>query len=95
MKEPVLSWVLVYGGATLHFVANWWEHSRKVAKIGPVEFAKQDIPGAVFAVLAATISGFILPQLGPLVGVTGPLGALTAGYMATSLGTKLTPAKKE
>ena len=90
MNESHLSWLLIFGGTALHFLANWGEYWRTVAKVGPVEFAKTDLPGGMFAVLASLLSGFVLPQLGPIIGVEPPLGAIAAGYMSASLGSKIT-----
>lgn len=94
MNEHNLAWLLIAGGAALHFLANWGEHWRTVAKVGPVEYFKLDIPGGIYAVLAAGLSGLVLPQLGPIIGVEPPLGALAAGYMSASLGSKVTALAK-
>ena len=90
MTNNYLPWLLIFGGTALHFLANWGEYWRTVAKVGPVEFAKTDLPGGMFAVLASLLSGFVLPQLGPIIGVEPPLGAIAAGYMSASLGSKIT-----
>jgi hypothetical protein len=90
MTGDKLSWLLIFGGTALHFLANWGEYWRTTAKVGPVTFAKTDLPGGMFAVLASAMSGLVLPQLGPIIGVEPPLGALAAGYMSASLGSKIT-----
>ena len=95
MNEQHMAWLLVFAGAALHFLANWGEHWRKVAKVGPVDYFKLDIPGGIYAVVATGISGVVLPQLGPIIGVEPPLGAVAAGYMASSLGSKLTAMAKQ
>ena len=90
MNEHNLAWLLIFGGTILHFLANWGEHWRTTAKLGPFEYAKLDLPGGIYAVVASGISGLILPQLGAIIGIEPPLGALAAGYMASSLGSKVT-----
>lgn len=90
MNDQVMSWLLIFGGTALHFLANWGEYWRTVAKLGPIDYAKTDLPGGMYAVLASALSGLVLPQLGPIIGVEPPLGALAAGYMASSLGSKIT-----
>lgn len=95
MSDEFLSWLLIFGGAALHFLANWGEYWRTVAKVGPAEYFKVDVPGGIYAVLAAALSGLVLPQLGPVIGIAPPLGALAAGYMSASLGSKLTALGKK
>jgi len=90
VNEHAMAWLLIFGGAALHFLANWGEHWRTVGKVGPVDYFKLDIPGGIYAILAAALSGMVLPQLGPIIGVEPPLGALAAGYMSASLGSKIT-----
>ncbi len=94
MNEQLLPWLLIAGGAALNFFANWGEHWRTVAPIGPLAYFKKDIPGGMYATTAAVLSGFVLPQLGPIIGIEPPLGALAAGYMAASLGAKVTSLAK-
>ena len=94
MTPDHLSWLLIFGGTALHFLANWGQHWRTVDKISALEYAKLDLPGGLYAVLASGLSGLVLPQLGPIIGVEPPLGALAAGYMASSLGSKVTALAK-
>lgn len=81
--------MLILGGLLLHFLSRWGEHWRTSAKDGPWAYVKLDLPGWVTAAVAAVASYLVLPQLGPYVGVEPPLGALAAGYMASSLAAKL------
>lgn len=86
--------LLILGGFAMHFLSSWGEEWRKSgARIGPIAYARQDLPGWLFATVAAGASYGVLPQLGPVLGVEPPLGALAAGYMASSLGNKLTALK--
>jgi hypothetical protein len=87
--------LLIMAGLLLHFLSCWGEEWRKDANhVGPLEYARQDAPGWTFAMIAAAISYAVLPQLGPVLGIEPPLGALLAGYTASSLGSKLTALKK-
>lgn len=95
MNQDHLSWLLIFGGTGLHFLANWGQHWRTVAKIGPVDYFKLDVPGGIYAMVASGISGLVLPQLGPIIGVAPPLGAVAAGYMSSSLGSKFTALAKQ
>lgn len=94
MNESYLPWLLIAGGAALNFLANWGEHWRKTARINPFAYFMLDMPGGLFATLSAAMSGLVLPQLGPIIGIEPPLGALAAGYMSASLGAKLTSLAK-
>lgn len=94
MSEQFLAWLLIAGGAALNFLANWGEHWRKTAKLGPIDYFMLDVPGGLYATVAAVLSGFVLPQLGPIIGIEPPLGALAAGYMSASLGAKVTSLAK-
>lgn len=95
MNETGMDWLLIFAGAALHFLANWGEHWRTVGRVGPLDYFKLDIPGGIYAVVAAGVSGLVLPQLGPVIGIAPPLGALAAGYMSASLGSKLTALAKK
>lgn len=83
------SGLLILGGLLLHFLSRWGEHWRSHERVGPVHYVKLDPPGWAMAAVAALASYLVLPQLGPYVGVEPPLGALAAGYMASSLAAKL------
>jgi hypothetical protein len=83
------SGLLILAGLLLHFLSRWGEHWRTTAPDGPWAYIKLDPPGWSMAALAALASYLVLPQLGPYVGVEPPLGALAAGYMASSLAAKL------
>lgn len=95
MNESHLAWLLIGGGAALNFLANWGEYWRKTAKLNPFAYFMLDVPGGTYAALAAGLSGLVLPQLGPIIGIAPPLGALAAGYMSASLGAKITALGKQ
>lgn len=81
--------LLILGGLLLHFMASWGEHWKTVGKCGPRAFIATDYPGWISAFLAGALSYATLPQLGPMLGIEPPLGAVAAGYMASSFGAKL------
>lgn len=84
-----LSGTLIFAGLLLHFLSRWGEHWRTTAHDSPIAYLKLDAPGWAAAAVAALASYLVLPQLGPYVGVEPPLGALAAGYTASSLAAKL------
>lgn len=79
-------------GFLLHFLSRYGEHWRTAAKLSPVAYVALDWPGWLSA-LVGTIACYVaLPELGPLFGMPitmTPLGALTVGYMGSSLAAKL------
>ena len=88
-KLDYFSGLLLLAGLLMHFLASWGEYWRGTAKVSPWAFVLTDPPGWLFALVAGLVSYAVLPQLGPVLGVEPPLGAVAAGYMASSLGNKL------
>lgn len=83
--------ILIGAGLALHFLSSYGEEWRRDAnRVSPWAYLKQDLPGWLSATVAAGVSIIVLPQLGAALGVEPPLGALLAGYTASSLGAKLT-----
>jgi hypothetical protein len=81
--------MLILGGLALHFMGSWGEHWRSVGRVSPQAFIATDYPGWIAAFIAGALSYATLPQLGPMLGIEPPLGAVAAGYMASSLGAKI------
>jgi hypothetical protein len=81
--------LLVVGGSALHFLGSWGEEWRKQGRIGVLAFIDLERPKWIAAGVAAAISYAVLPQIGPMLGVEPPLGAVAAGYAANSLGAKV------
>jgi hypothetical protein len=89
MHADYFNALLVFLGFLMHFLTRWGEFWRTVDKLGPWEYAKQDPPAWVFGIVGVVVSYLTLPQLGPYVGVEPPLGAVIAGYFASSLAAKV------
>lgn len=89
MHADYFTALLVFAGLVLHFLSRWGEFWRTTERLGPWDYLKHDPPGWLFAVVGAGVSYLVLPQLGPVLGVEPPLGAVAAGYMASSLAAKL------
>lgn len=79
-------------GFLIHVLTRWGEFRKTGAAVGLVEYLRLDVPGWAVAVLSTVAAYLILPEAGALLGASitlSPLGALTAGYMGSSLGAKL------
>lgn len=79
-------------GFVLHVLTRWGEFRKTAATVGLVEYLRLDVPGWTVAVLSTVAAYLILPEAGAILGASvslTPLGALTAGYMGSSLGAKL------
>lgn len=82
--------LLCAAGFALHFLGRYGEFLRTGEKIGPHTYVAQDLPGWISAAIGTAVTLALLPELAPLIGITtGKLGALMAGYVGSSLSSKL------
>jgi len=85
-------WLLCAAGFSLHFLSRYGVHWRTVAKVWPWQFVALDPPAWASSLIATASLPYILPELGPLIGMPVSLtafGAFCCGYMGSSLAAKL------
>lgn len=85
-------YLMCAAGFALHFLSRYGEFWRTGEKIAPHLYVAQDWPGWLSAALGTVVTFAALPELGPVLGLSvqmTPLGALTCGYMGSSLSAKL------
>jgi len=84
--------LLCLAGFALHFLGRYGEYWRTTEKVSPVVYVSQDWPGWLSAAIGTAATLLVLPELAPALGMQVSmtnLGALTAGYMGSSLAGKL------
>jgi hypothetical protein len=82
---------LCLAGFALHFLGRYGEFLKTQAtRIGPHTYVAQDLPGWISAAIGTAVTLAVLPEVGPLIGITpGKLGTVMAGYFGSSLPAKL------
>lgn len=77
-------------GLAMHFLSRYSEYFRTNSRISPRAYLNLDPPGWISAVIGAVVTVILLPELGPVVGLSATLsGCFVAGYMGSSLAAKL------
>lgn len=77
-------------GFLLHFLGRYGEHWRAVGRTSPWVYVCGDPIGWAAALIGVAAGTILLPDLGPVVGLSPtPLGGFAVGYMGSSIAAKL------